>query len=210
MAEYKLYCFDKSGNAYKVALMLNLSAADWQPRFVDYMNGETSTEEFRKLNLMGEIPLLQHNQLVLAQSGVILDYLAEQTGKFAAENSAQRREILRWLLFDNHKLTSYIATLRFLRTFTERGENEVTKFLEARSKSALKVLNSHLQNCRFVIGNRVTIADLSMCGYLYFQDEIGINFAEYPHITRWLAEIQNQPGWAHPYDLMPGEQVKAS
>ncbi len=209
MAEYKLYCFDKSGNAYKVALMLNLSGADWKPRFVDYMNGETRTEEFRELNPMGEIPLLEHNRLVLSQSGVILDYLAGKIGKFGAKNEAQRREILRWILFDNHKLTSYIATLRFLRTFTDRGENDVTKFLEARSKTALKVLNSHLQDSRFAIGNRVTIADFSMCGYLYFQDEIGINFAEYPHITRWLAEIQNLEGWAHPYDLMPGESIKA-
>ncbi|WP_423910968.1 glutathione S-transferase family protein [Candidatus Spongiihabitans sp.] len=92
--------------------------------------------------------------------------------------------MLRWILFDNHKPTSYIATIRFLRTFTDRGENDVTKFLEARSKTALKVLNSLLQDARFAIGNRVTIADFSMCGYLYFQDEIGIDFAEYPHITR--------------------------
>jgi glutathione S-transferase len=78
MSEYTLYCFEKSGNAYKVALMLNLSEADWNPRFVDYFNGETDSEAFKQLNAMGEVPLLVHNEQVLSQSGVILDYLTEK------------------------------------------------------------------------------------------------------------------------------------
>jgi glutathione S-transferase len=203
MSEFVLHCFDKSGNAYKVALMLNLSDADWQPHFVDYMNGETRTEEFRKQNSMGEIPVLAHQGLCLSQSGVILDYLAEKLGKFGPENNTERREILRWILFDNHKLTSYTATLRFIRALTDQGESEVTDFLETRSRTALKVLDDHLKNSSFAIGDRITIADFSMCGYLYFQDEIGIDFTEYPNVSRWLAEIQDMEGWAHPYDLMP-------
>ena len=114
MAEYRLHCFAQSGNAYKAALMLELCGADWEPRFVDYFNGETRTPEFRAVNVMGEVPLLEHGALELAQSGVILDYLAGQLGQFGPENESDRREILRWLLFDNHKLTSYTATLRFL------------------------------------------------------------------------------------------------
>ena len=205
MSEYTLYCFDKSGNAYKVALMLNLSKADWSPRFVDFFNGETDTPGFRKLNVMGEAPLLLHNGLVLSQSGVILDYLVEKLGEFGPNNDSERREILRWILFDNHKLTSYTATLRFLRTFTDQGENEVTKFLETRSKGALKVLDTHLEKNAFAVGKRLTIADFSMCGYLYYREEIGIDFSEYPNVLRWLGDIQAQNGWQHPYDLMPSE-----
>ena len=203
MSEYTLYCFDKSGNAYKVALMLNLADADWQPRFVDFFNGETDSAEFRRLNGMGEVPLLLHEDLVLSQSGVILDYLAEKLGRFGPTNDSERREILRWILFDNHKLTSYTATLRFLRTFTDQGENEVTRFLETRSKGALGILDTQLGQTAFVIGDRLTIADFSVCGYLYYGDEIGIDFAEFPNILRWLDDLRNQPGWRHPYDLMP-------
>lgn len=76
MAEYRLHCFAQSGNAYKAALMLQLCGADWEPRFVDYFNGETRSPEFRALNVMGEVPLLEHGALTLTQSGVILDYLA--------------------------------------------------------------------------------------------------------------------------------------
>ena len=204
MAEFLLYCFDKSGNAYKVALMLNLCGADWQARFVDYMNGETRTDRFREINAMGEIPVLEHRDQSLTQSGVILDYLAEVLARFGPRNQNERREILRWLLFDNHKLTSYTATLRFLRTFTDQGETPVTEFLEGRSRGALGVLDGQLSTRPFALGERMTIADLSMCGYLYFEDEIGIDITDFPNVCRWLDDIRSVPGWAHPYDLMPG------
>ena len=60
MADYTLYCFAQSGNAYKAALMLNLCGADWQPRFVDFFNGETRTPAYRAINEMGEVPVLEH------------------------------------------------------------------------------------------------------------------------------------------------------
>ena len=118
-AEYTLHCFAQSGNAYKPALALQLAGADWAPRFVDYFNGETRTPAYRSINVMGEVPVLEHRELRLAQSGVILDYLAEALGRFGPADAAERREVLRWLLFDNHKLTSYTATYRFMRVFAK-------------------------------------------------------------------------------------------
>ncbi|MDH3688703.1 MAG: glutathione S-transferase C-terminal domain-containing protein [Gammaproteobacteria bacterium] len=207
MAEYLLYCFAQSGNAYKAALMLNLCQADWTPRFVDYFNGETRTPEYRAINEMGEAPVLEHNGKKLSQSGVILDYLANELGQFGAENEDERREILRWLLFDNHKLTSYTATLRFLRTFGKTGETPVTEFLRGRSEGALNVLNDHLKTRKFALGDRPTIADISMCGYLFWPDEIGVTWTTYPNVGRWLEDIKALPGWVHPYELMPGHPL---
>jgi len=118
--EYKLYCFAQSGNSYKAALMLNLCGAKWTPRFVDFFNGETRTPEYRRnVNEMGEAPVLEFGSTRIAQSGVILDYLSETFGKFQGKD---RREVLRWLLWDNHKFTSYIGTLRFLIQFRKTGE----------------------------------------------------------------------------------------
>ena len=119
MAEYTLHCFAQSGNAYKPALALELAGADWAPRFVDYFGGETRTPAYRAINVMGEVPVLEHAGRRLSQSGVILDYLAESLGQFGPRDDDERREILRWLLFDNHKLTSYTATYRFMRTFAK-------------------------------------------------------------------------------------------
>ena len=209
MAEYKLYCFAQSGNAYKTALMLQLCGADWEPRFVDFFNGESRTPEYRAINVMGEVPVLEHVGGRLSQSGVILDFLAERFGRFGWADSEERRNIFRWILFDNHKLTSYTATLRFMLHFMKTGETPVTEFLRGRMKNALSVLNAHLATNDFAVGTQPTIADLSMCGYLYWPDEFGVDWGEYPHIGRWLDAIASLPGWVHPYTLMPGHPLPA-
>src|SRR5262249_50645987 len=104
MAEYRLYCFRESGNSYKPALMLALSGCDWEPRPVDYFSGETRGESYRStINEMGEAPVLEHAGKRLTQSGVILTYLAERTGRFGGCDADERLEVLRWILFDNHK-----------------------------------------------------------------------------------------------------------
>ena len=204
MAAYQLYCFAQSGNAYKAALMLQLCGADWTPRFVDFFNGKTRTPEYRAINVMGEAPVLEHAGLRLSQSGVILDYLAGQFPRFAPADESERREVLRWILFDNHKLTSNIATLRFQLQFAKTGETAVTAFLRGRMVAALKVLDQHLTDRSYVAAERLTIADLSLCGYLFWPAEFGVDWADYPAIGAWLQRIQSQPGWVAPYDLMPG------
>lgn len=207
MPAFTLYCFAQSGNAYKAALMLNLCGADWAPRFVDFFNGETRTPAYREINVMGEVPVLEHDGRRLSQSGVILDYLASRLGRFGWRDDDERREILRWILFDNHKLTSYVATLRFMLQFARTGETPVTEWLRGRANSALKVLDAHLSGRRFAVGDAPTIADLSMCGYLYWFDEFGIDQGTFPAVGAWLQRIRALPGWVHPYELMPGHPL---
>jgi glutathione S-transferase len=204
MPEYTLHCFAQSGNAYKPALALQLAGGDWTPRFVDYFNGETRTPAYRSINVMGEVPVLEHGELRLAQSGVILDYLAETLGRFGPADAAERREVLRWLLFDNHKLTSYTATCRFMRTFAKDPDPAVQAEFRRRAETAWSVLDAHLAGRRYVVGDRLTIADLSLCGYLYWPDEIGVDWNVYPSIRDWLERIRSEPRWVHPYELMPG------
>ena len=210
MSEYTLYCFAQSGNAYKPALALELAGADWEPRFVDFFNGETRTPAYRAINVMGEAPVLEHKGVRLAQSGVILDYLAESLGRFGPADTAERREILRWLLWDNHKLTSYTATYRFLRTFTKDANPVLLDFFRKRAETAWGVLDAHLAGRRYVVGDRLTIADLSLCGYLFFADEIGVDWSTYPGIHGWLERIQSETRWGHPYKLMPGHPLPAA
>lgn len=207
MPEFTLHCFAQSGNAYKAALMLNLCRADWQAKFVDFFQGETESSHFRALNEMAEVPVLQHGEVTLSQSGVILDYLACHFGKFGWRDDDERREILRWLLFDNHKLTSYIATLRYLLQFAKQPDGSVVEFLAKRARGALKVLDTHLAGRDFVVANQATIADLSLCGYLYWPDEFGVTWVDYPAIGDWLNRVRQLPGWVHPYELMPGHPL---
>ncbi len=207
-SDFTLYCFAQSGNAFKVALMLQLCGAKWTPRFVDFFGGETRTPEYRAINAMGEVPVLEHRGQRLSQSGVILHYLAEHFGKFGASSKHEGREMLRWILWDNHKLTSYIATLRYMVTLAKVGEPQVHEFLRGRLKSSLGILDSHLKNQDFAIGDAPTIADLSMCGYLYWPEEFGVSWNDYPRIGAWLGRIKALPGWVYPYELMPGHPLK--
>ena len=204
MAEFTLYCFAQSGNAYKPALALELSEADWAPRFVDYFNGETKSPAYRAMNVMGEVPMLEHRGAVLCQSGVILDYLADTLGKFGPDNPVERREILRWLLWDNHKLTSYTATYRYMRTFVKNPDAAVLDEFRRRAETAWGVLDKHLERRKYVVGERLTIADISLVGYLYFDDELGTDWSAFPAMRDWIARIKDEPRWVHPYDLMPG------
>ncbi|GAB7531237.1 glutathione S-transferase family protein [Pseudomonas sp. 3A(2025)] len=205
MSEYKLHCFALSGNAYKVALYLALSHQNWQPVFVDYLHGETKTQVWREaVNEQGEVPVLEHRGQKLTQSALILDYLAETTGQFAAHSPEERQEIWRWMLFDNHKFTSYYATLRFLYGVQKTGDTDVTRFLRERAVSAYQIVDQHLANTPFLVGKRLTIADLSLAGYVFMPEDTGMNMNDFPNIQAWKTRIQAMPGWEPPYELMPG------
>jgi glutathione S-transferase len=204
MAEYELYCFAESGNAYKAAMMLQAAELQWTPRIVDFFNGETRTPEYRQtVNEMGEVPVLVHGSKKLSQSGVILDYLAEQSRKFGPKSDDERREIMRWMLFDNHKLTSPIATLRFMISIMKKNEDAVTEWLRGRAIGALKIVDGHLSQHNFILGKRMTIADFSLSAYLFYGEEVPIDMAPYPKIQNWLDSIRSLKDWRSPYDLMP-------
>jgi glutathione S-transferase len=202
--DYRLFCTGESGNCYKVALMLTLTACDWQPVAVDYFGGETKSEKYRRdVSVMGEIPVLEHRGERLTQSGVILDYLAEMTGQFGGRDAGERREIWRWILFDNHKFTSYLGTLRFLVGMQQSNDRPVIEFLQGRVRGAFGVANEHLRTHSFMLGDRPTIADLSMAGYLYYPEETGVDRSAFPQLEAWVQRIANLPRWKPPYELMP-------
>jgi len=202
----KLYCFGESGNAYKAALALTLADMDWDPVFVDFFNGEARSPAFREINAMGEVPVLVDGDNTLTQSGVILDYISSKTGKLGGRAAAERREVLRWLFWDNHKLSGVAGTTRFLMNFLppEKRPEAVIAFNQARLKASYTILNDHLATSDWIVGDQVTIADLSCCGYLYYPEPFGFDRNDWPHIARWLDQIAALPGWKAPYDMMPG------
>ncbi|MBM7069818.1 glutathione S-transferase family protein [Actibacterium sp. 188UL27-1] len=204
----KLYCFGESGNSYKAALTLELSGLAWEPVKVDFFGGEARTPAFRQINAMGEVPVLVDtaDDYTLTQSGAIQDYIVEQSGKLTASTAEGRREVLRWILWDNHKLSSQAGMTRFLMNFLpeEKRPAEVIGFMQGRLKAAYAVLNDALDGRDWLVGNHLTIADIACCGYLYYPEPFGFDRADWPHIDAWLTRISETPGWKAPYDLMPG------
>ncbi len=205
---YQLHGFCQSGNTFKVAFLLRALNQAWEPRFVDFMNGITRTGEWREgTNEMGEVPVLDDGARRLTQSGVILTYLADKHHAFGGESADDRLEVLRWLLFDNHKFTSYFATYRFMKAFGPAAPDPaVMNWLRGRLDNAFGIVDKHLAGRSFMVGNAPTIADISLCGYLFYpMEESGYEVSNrFPYVAAWLERVRKVPGWANPYDILPG------
>ncbi len=203
----QLHCFGESGNSYKAALALQLSGLEWEPVYVDFFGGATRTPEYRAtVNEMGEAPVLVDGDFRTSQSGAIQAYVTETSGKFGGKTREENYDILRWVLWDNHKLSSMAGVTRFLMNFLPEDKRPagVIAFNQGRLKAAYAVLDAHLDGRDWIVGDGITNADLSCCGYLYYPEPFGFDRAEWPNIDAWLTRLSQQPGWKAPYDLMPG------
>ena len=209
MAEFQLYCFAQSGNAYRAALMLNLIGADWEPVWYDFFGtAPQRTPEFREsINEMGEAPVLVHGKKKLSQSGVILTYLARKSKQYLPQTEDEELEALRWIIFDNQKVNGFLGSYRFFKNFAPKpADPAVMAFMKGRIDAALTIVNKRLEKSPFLVGERPTIADISMCGYVYYPaEEFGFDMRkDDPAISRFLDRLQALPGWKHPYQIMPG------
>jgi len=209
MAEFQLYCFAQSGNAYRAALMLNLIGADWEPIWLDFFGeGVQRKPEYRdEINEMGEVPVLVHGKKKYTQSAVILTYLSDLTGKFKPEGEDEKLESLRWIVFDNQKVNGFLGPYRFLKNFAPKpGDPAVMAFMKGRIDGALAIVNKRLTGRKFLVAERPTIADISMTAYFYYPpEEFGFDIArDHPAIAAWMERMKALPGWGHPNDLMPG------
>lgn len=210
-----LHGFSQSGNTYKVALLLQALQLHWSARHVplaDFAAGLTRSEPWRQAeNEMGEVPILEIDGKRLTQSAAILLYLAERHGRYGGANDDERQDVLRWLFFDNHKFTSYFATYRFMKSFAGTPpEPALMQWLRGRVDNAFGIVERHLADRRFIVGDAPTIADISLAGYQFFPvEESGIDVATaYPAIAAWRDRLGDAlPGWQPPYALLPGEQV---
>ena len=210
MTTYRLHYFPESGNSYKLALMLTLCGQSFEPVWTDFGGGITRTPGWRaEVNAMGEIPVLEEGALRLTQTAPILLRLAQRYGRFQGQTDTERFEVLRWLFWDNHKLTGYMATYRYLRAFTPSPDPAVLSFLCRRLDDFLGILDGHLEAPPFMIGREPTIADISLMAYLSFpKHESGYDLAvSHPNIAAWLSRMASLPGWQSPYDLLPGKRL---
>ena len=156
MPKYRLHYFPESGNSYKLALMLTLCGESFDGVWTDFAGGATRTVEWRRdVNPMGEIPVLEIDGKRFTQTAPLLLKFAEQYGRFGAETEEEKFELLRWLFWDNHKLTGYMATYRFMRTFTVKPDEHVLKHFRRRLDDFLSILEQHLQTNAFAIGARL-------------------------------------------------------
>jgi glutathione S-transferase len=191
----RLYDYLESGNGYKVRLLLTQLAIPFERIELDIMKGATRTSEFLAKNLNGRIPVLELKPgEFLAESNAILFYLAEGTSLFP-EDRWERAQVLQWMFFEQYSHEPNIATSRFWLSHNLLTEERRAQLPQKQSLgyAALDVMEKHLTERLFFVGERYSIADISLYAYTHVAHEGNFDLGRYPSVRAWLARVQSQP-----------------
>jgi glutathione S-transferase len=198
----RLYDYGASGNCLKVRLLLARLGVEYERVPVDIFAGETLTDEFARINPARTVPVLELDSGEhLQESGAILLHLAEGT-PFLPDERVARAQVLRWLFYEQAEVIPPIAGLRF-RLITGRldAESRTAAWLHRRGQHVLQLLDDHLDSRSFLVGDRCTVADLSVFAYTHVAPEAGFELEPYPAVRGWLERVAAEPG--HANDLEP-------
>ncbi|MFC4861090.1 glutathione S-transferase family protein [Pseudomonas sp. MAHUQ-62] len=192
---YKVYGDYKSGNCYKVKLILNLLGLPYQWVPVDILKGETESPEFLEKNPNGKIPVLElEDGTTLWESNAILNFLAEGSDLLPAEPRL-RTQVLQWQFFEQYSHEPYVAVARFIQLYKGMPEDrlEEYKVCQVRGQKALKVMEKQLQRTPYLVGDRYSIADIALYAYTHVSHEGGFDLSGYPAILAWLDRVASHP-----------------
>mgnify|MGYP000241745886 CR=1 FL=1 len=187
----KIYGDMLSGNCYKIALLCSFIGLEHEWIHVDILAGEARSEDFSKLNPNQKVPLLVlENGECIWESNAILNYLAHDT-EWLPSNPLERARVLQWQFFEQYSHEPYIAVARYINIYLGLPENRRAEFdsKQEGGNKALAVMEKHLENNRYLVGNSISIADLSLFAYTHVADEGGFDLAVYPNIQKWLSRI---------------------
>ncbi|MCC6764517.1 MAG: glutathione S-transferase family protein [Deltaproteobacteria bacterium] len=191
----RLYDYLPSGNGYKVRLLLAQRAIPFELVELDITKGETRTPAFLAKNPNGRIPLLEVEPgRFLAESNAILFYLAEGT-PFLPDDRWLRAQVLQWMSFEQYSHEPNIATVRFWLHYTELTPERRAAIEQKRplGYAALGVMEHHLSERPFFVGDRYSIADIALYAYSHVADEGGFDLGRYPAVGRWLGRVRAEP-----------------
>ena len=191
----RIYGDEQSGNCYKVQLLLSHLECDheWIP--IDILKGDTQTADFLALNPNGKIPILQTDDgLVVTESNAILHFLAHDT-PYAPLDRLTHTRILSWQFFEQYSHEPYIAVARFINRYLGMPADRLDEFEDKQTggNAALAVMNKHLQNHPYFVGDAMTIADISLYAYTHVANEGGFDLTQYAAVNEWLKRVASHP-----------------
>jgi glutathione S-transferase len=189
-----------SGNCYKIRLTAALLGRSIERRFYDIRKGQTRTPDFlANVNANGRIPVLQVGDRFLPESNAACWYLAEGTGLIPTDGWGQA-DMLRWMFWEQYNHEPTLATLRFWIAYV--GEANLTEVQRAQipgkraaGEAALKLMDEHLAQSDWFVGETITLADIAFYPYTHVGEEGGFRLADYPHVKGWIDRIQALPGF---------------
>lgn len=211
MARYTLHGIFASGPTYKVGLMLRLTGTPFNYEHVDLRSGAHKADAFLAKNRYGQVPVLEdhQNDYCLCQSSVILDYLADETGKFGGKDRGERLRAREWQLWGAGTLTTGIYRTRAAKLGFFKFPDQVLEANLQAATGGLKELNGLLDGREWLVGKAATIADIDIYGIAAYAGQAQIDLTAVPHVKRWMGRVEALPGFKGVSDLLPQASVKA-
>jgi glutathione S-transferase len=195
-----------SSSSYKVMLYLSLARLPFSFRTVNLKNGVQHTSDYRAINRYGKVPALRHRGLTIAQSNVILGYLAGATGHFEGRTEQDRWTACEWLDWEADAITN-VAKVRHYSRF-RAVDPAVMAYFRPLAEAALGFVDKALDGREWLVGEAPTIADIGCWGRMVFMAEGGLDIEGWPNIAAWSRRLAAMPGYALPYDLIPKKDTE--
>ena len=203
-----LYGSPHSQYTYKIALTLRFARQAFSFRYISFQKAMQRTPEFRALSRWGQVPVLQHRDAVLVQSGAILEYLAEVLGKLGGRDHEARQRIREWLYWDADRFAPPIYGCYGV-ALGERGllpikvDPVIAAYHRQGAGAAFTSLDAQLGDQAFIAAPELTIADLACYGEAAFARMSGFDLARWPKVVHWASRVEAQPGFQPPLELLP-------
>ncbi len=193
----KVYGDIRSGNCYKIKLTMSLLDMPHEWVAVDILAGETNTPEFRGRNPNGKVPVLElPDGRCISESNAIVNYLAAGS-TYLPDDPFELAQVQQWQFFEQYSHEPFIAVARFIAKYLglpdERRDEYESK--QAGGHKALSIMDAHLSDASWFVGDRLTTADIALYAYTHVAHEGGFDISPYPAVQRWLERVADQPGY---------------
>jgi len=194
----KVYGDIRSGNCYKLKLVMSILEIPHSWVVVDILSGETKATEFLALNPNGKIPVLElPDGRCLSESNAIVNYLAAGS-ELLPTDYFELAKVQQWQFFEQYSHEPFIAVARFIAKFLQLPDERRDEYESKQNggHKALAIMEEQLAHEEYLVGGRLSTADISLYAYTHVADEGGFDLAQYPAVQRWLARIKKHPNYA--------------
>lgn len=207
MSKMTLYGIWLSGPTYKAGLAMSLMGQSFAYKHVDLRAGAHKQPEYLAINRFGQVPALVDGDLKLCQSGAILLYLADKSGKMGGKTAEDKARVREWLFWEFDRLASNIYRPRAIKRGFMKADDNVHQMYVNQAGDALKVLDGALAKSDFLVGSEATIADVAVYGDVAYAEEGAIDLSPYPNLKAWMARVEKLPGFKKYEDVLPKQDA---
>jgi GST-like protein len=188
-----------SPNVQKIYIMLEECALPYKEHFVDVWKGDQFKSEFIKLNPNGKIPVIVDHEgpggrsYTVFESGAILMYLAEKTGKFLPKDMAKKYEVIQWLLIQLTSVGPMFGQWTHFKLFAPKGTDYSMGRYSSELKRLYELLEKRLGQSAYLGGQEYSIADIATFPWTRNHDAQGVKWEDHSNLARWFNTINERP-----------------